>query len=81
MSEETANQLTVKLNELIKEVAKIGAKLEYITDGCARHQSELAILSEAIDTIKLARAGERGWIAGAVAVGGLIGGVLVRILF
>jgi hypothetical protein len=68
------------MDEVLREVSAFGAKLENMSDNLARHQSELSALSECVSEIKLARAAERGYIAGALAVGGLIGGIAVKVL-
>jgi chromosome segregation ATPase len=80
MSEEITAQFLDKMEEILRKVSSLGAKLESLTEELARHQEELATLSERVSNIRLERAAERGYVAGALAVGGLVGGLAVKIL-
>jgi hypothetical protein len=62
-------------------VSTLNSEIKYITDDLAHHQATLAELAQAITEIKMARATERGYIAGALAVGGLLGGLAGNLLF
>jgi hypothetical protein len=80
MSEEITSQILDKMEEILLRVSALDVKVENFTEGFARHQHELAALSECVSTIKLERAAERGYVAGALAVGGIVGGVVAKIL-
>jgi hypothetical protein len=60
-------------------LAQIDLKLEHIVDELGKHQEAIAQLSEGIMEINLARAKERGYFAGAMAVGSILGGLLVKV--
>jgi hypothetical protein len=73
MGEETISTLLGKMDV-------ISAQLEHLEEGLARHQEALAALSESVMSIKLERARERGYFMGAMAVGSLAGGLMVKLL-
>jgi hypothetical protein len=81
MGEEITSQLLSKMEEILRRVSALDVKVEALTADFAKHQEELAALSECVATIKLERALERGYVAGALAAGGGIGGIGAKVLF
>jgi nitrate/nitrite-specific signal transduction histidine kinase len=81
VSEEISVQILNKMGEILRGVSALDVKVERLTHDLAAHQQELAALSECVAVIKLERASERGYVAGALAVGGIAGGVLAKVLF
>jgi hypothetical protein len=59
-------------------LGQIDVKLGHIVGELAKHQEAIAGLSEGIMSIRLAWAKERGYFAGAMAVGSLVGGLVVK---
>ncbi|MDR1481511.1 MAG: hypothetical protein LBI74_02680, partial [Synergistaceae bacterium] len=58
---------------LIFASSQLQSRLEHFTEEMARHQEEIASLSESVTSIRLERAKERGYLLGALAVGSIIG--------
>jgi hypothetical protein len=59
-------------------LAQIDIKLQHIVEEMSKHQEAIATLSEGVTTINLARAKERGYFAGAMAVCSIIGGLVAK---
>jgi chromosome segregation ATPase len=81
MSEEITAQILDKMEEILRRLSALDVHMENLTEDFAKHQSELAALAASVSKIKLERAAERGYVAGALAVGGIIGGIAVKVLF
>jgi hypothetical protein len=79
MSDETTSRLFDKLESIQHVVTEIKTNQEYQTQIIAKHQELIACNTEDIANIQLARARERGYVAGALAVGSLIGGLAVKV--
>jgi hypothetical protein len=80
MGDDVTGKLLGMMEEALRGLATVGANIESLTENLARHQEELAALAECVSTIKLERAAERGYVAGALAAGGVIGGLAVKLL-
>ena len=79
MGDETTSKLFDKLESIRQVVTEIKANQEHPSHAIAKHQELIACNTEDIASIQLARARERGYIAGALAVGSLIGGLAVKV--
>ncbi|MDR3164670.1 MAG: hypothetical protein LBU13_03750 [Synergistaceae bacterium] len=81
MNSDITSQLLIKLDDVLRELAALQVKVEKLTDDLEEHQERLTALSDCVTAIKVERAAERGYVAGALAVGGVLGGVLAKMLF
>jgi hypothetical protein len=73
MGEDTVAVLIGKMEEISRMLGAISSRLEHFTEEMARHQEEIASLSECVTSIRLERAKERGYLLGALAGGSIIG--------
>ena len=80
MSDDTTSKLFDKLESIRQVVTEIKTNQEHQDHMIARHQELIAASAEEIASIQLARARERGYVARALAVGSLIGGLAVKVL-
>jgi ABC-type transport system involved in Fe-S cluster assembly fused permease/ATPase subunit len=80
MSDETTSRLFDKLERIQRVVTEIKTNQDHQTHMMAKHQEQIATNADEIESIRLARARERGYVAGVLAVGSLVGGLAVKLL-